>query len=536
MHDPAVAGFVLPHLAGVVVERVDSSVEGTVLFAQARASVAECPGCATVSSSVRSRYQRRLTDTPVGGRPVWLLLDVRRFNCRVATCPIRTFVEQIPGLTVRRRRRSQPLQHLLHGISAALAGRAGVRLAARLTMDVSRSTLLRLLRSEPEPVLSTAPRVLGVDDFALRRGQVYATILLDMETRRPVDVLPDREADTLAAWLQAHPGAEIICRDRAGAYADGARTGAPDAIQVADRWHVWRNLGEAVEATVVAHRDSLAEPPVTPPAAEPAPQHQPRSPVPDKEIRLVTRTRERYSQIQQLLAGGASRGEVGRRLGLDPQTVRRFADAVSVDELLANTRRETLLDGYKAYLHQRWNDGCTDTATLHAELRERGYRGSVQTLRRYLQPLRPIEGSTRRRLTAPTTPTPPKPRRVAKWIMSDPAKMNAEEQQKLDAIRRRSTALDALTDHVRDFADMMHKLRGTMLPQWIAAVLASDLDTLHSFAKGLQRDLAAVTAGLTVSWSSGAVEGQVNRVKMLKRQMYGRAKFDLLRRRILQPN
>jgi transposase len=204
--------------------------------------------------------------------------------------------------------------------------------------------------------------------------------------------------------------------------------------------------------------------------------------------------------------------------------------------LLANTRRDRLIDPYKTYLHQRWNDGCIDSAILYAELRDHGFRGSVQTLRRYLQPLRPIEGSVRRRLPAPSAPKPPKPRRVAKWIMSDPAKLKAEDQDKLDAIRQRSPALDALTSHVHDFADMMHKLRGSRLPQWIATVLASDLAELRSVANGLQRDLAAVTAGLTLPWSSGAVEGQVNRVKMLKRQMYGRAKFDLLRRRILEPN
>jgi transposase len=267
----------------------------------------------------------------------------------------------------------------------------------------------------------------------------------------------------------------------------------------------------------VAHRASLPEPPAatdTPPAPKPEPQtpSEPPTTVPDKEIRLVTRTRERYTDVQQLLADGASRAEVGRRLGLDPQTVRRFADATSIDELLANTRRESLIDSYKSYLHQRWNDGCTDTAVLYAEIREQGFRGSVQTLRRYLQPLRPVDGGVRRHLSAPSAPTPPKPRRVAKWIMTDPAKLKAEDQRKLDAIRRRSTALEALAGHVHDFADMMHKLRGDLLPQWIAAVFANDLTQLHSFAKGLQRDLAAVTAGLTLPWSSGAVEGQVNRV------------------------
>jgi len=333
MHDQRVDGLVLPHLAGVLVERVEHQSEGMYLFARPRAETAPCPACTTVSMSVRGRYQRTLADTPIRGLPVRLVLEVRRFNCRASGCGTRTFVEQVPGLTAKRRRRSQPLRDLLHGVGAALAGRAGVRLAAKLAMDVSRSTLLRMLRAAPEPQLTTSPRVLGVDDFALRRGQVYATIMLDMQTHRPVDVLPDREADTLAGWLRAHPGAEIICRDRAGAYAEGARTGAPDAIQVADRWHVWHNVGEAVEAVVVAHRASLPEPPAgpaAPPAPPPEPPPQAATPLAPKEIRLVTRTRERYAQVQQLLADGASRAEVGRRLGLDSQTVRRFADATSI--------------------------------------------------------------------------------------------------------------------------------------------------------------------------------------------------------------
>jgi transposase len=176
VQETSVGGIVLPHLGGVVVERLESTAEATWMYARVRAASAACPGCATVSTSVRGRYQRRLNDTPIGGRPVWLVLRVRRFNCPASGCVVRTFVEQVPGLTAKRRRRSQPLQELLHGVGAALAGRAGVRLAGKLAMRVSRSTLLRLLRAGPEPVLTVAPRVLGVDDFALRRGQVYATI------------------------------------------------------------------------------------------------------------------------------------------------------------------------------------------------------------------------------------------------------------------------------------------------------------------------------------------------------------------------
>ncbi|GAA0740993.1 transposase [Dactylosporangium roseum] len=167
---------VLPHLSGVLIERVESGPEANYLFGRARGETATCLGCGTVSTSIRGRYQRSLADTPIGGRPVWLVLQVRRFNCRVSDCAVRTFVEQISGLTDRRRRRSQPLQDLLHGIGTALAGRAGVRPAAKLAIDVSRSTLLRLLRCAPEPTLTAAPRVLGIDDFALRKARGSAGV------------------------------------------------------------------------------------------------------------------------------------------------------------------------------------------------------------------------------------------------------------------------------------------------------------------------------------------------------------------------
>jgi hypothetical protein len=287
-------------------------------------------------------------------------------------------VEQVEGLTIPHGQRSVPLRAMLRHVGAALAGRAGARLAARFAIPASRSTLLRLLRATPPAPPDAAPRVLGVDDFALRRGQVYATVLIDMHTHQPIDVLPDRTADTLAAWLRQHPGARIICRDRAGAYAEGARTGAPDAIQVADRFHLWQNLGESVLNVVIAHRKDLPEPATTPdpPSREPQPPSpEPDQPVaaePDTKIRLVTRTRERYTAVQQLLAEGCSRGEVSRRLGLDIQTVRRFANAACIDDLLAGTRRDSVLDPFKPYLEHRYRAGCTDTTALLDEIRQQG--------------------------------------------------------------------------------------------------------------------------------------------------------------------
>jgi transposase len=522
------SGILFPHLAGVRVETVRD--DGALLRVQATAEQVEatCPGCGGASRRVHSRYERRICDQAVAGRRTVIHLTMRRFFCDAADCGKTTFAEQVTGLTARHARHSVGARQVLGRIALAVGGRAGQRLTGHLALSTGRMTLLRLIRAMPAPPAAT-PRVLGVDDFALRRGHVYATILIDMETRAPVDVLADRTADTLAGWLRAHPGVEIICRDRAGAYAEGASAGAPNAVQVADRFHLWRNLGEAVEKDIVAHRADLPEP--APEPVAPAPPHPATAtPVQPAEPRLVTRTRERHAAVQRLLADGAPRAQVSRQLGLDPHTVRRFADAASVDDLLVHTRRDSLIDAFKPYLNQRFNDGCTDATVLFTEIREQGFRGSIKTVRRYIQPFRAAKTAP------PAIPAPPKPRHVTSWIMTKPDNLNPDDQEKLTTITGRSPILNNLAQHVRAFATMMTNLAGTQLSQWIGTVLADDtLPGLRSFATGLQRDLAAVTAGLTLPWNSGAVEGQVNRIKMIKRQMFGRAKFDLLRLRVLAP-
>jgi transposase len=521
-------GVLLPHLAGVIVEEVTAAAGLLLLAARARAATAACPACGTVSGQVHSRYARTLADAAIGGRQVKILLTARRFFCTSPACKARTFAEQVDGLTSRYARKTPLLAGVLGSIAVALAGRAGSRLASGLAVPASRQVMIRLVMATPDPA-AASPRVLGVDDFATRRGQHYGTLIIDIETGAPLDLLEGRDAQPLADWLAAHPGVEVICRDRAGSYADGARTGAPDAVQVADRFHLWQNMAKAVEKCVAAHRACLAGPPPVPaeeqvtalPEPEPARQ-------PDPAGKYAERTRRHHELVHQLRAEGRGLREIARHLGWGLHTVQRLDRAATWQEL-ADGRwqgpRPSKLDPFKPYLDQHADGAHGSIRRLFLEIKALGYDGSYPVVRDYLARNSPAR--------EPLPPVPPTVRDVTNWLTRRPDTLTGDEKPRLKAILDRCPELQAASGQVRAFAAMITELTGQDLPQWMAAARDAGLPGISSFAKGLEQDLDAVTNGLTMNWSSGPVEGRVNHIKMIKRQMFGRAGLPLLRKRVL---
>jgi transposase len=522
-------GVLLPHLAGVVVEAVTAAAGLLIVTARARASEAACPKCGAVSRRVHSRYCRTLADAAVGGRPVAIALAVRRFFCAAPGCPRKTFAEQVDGLTTRYARKTPLLAGMLGRIAVALAGRAGSRLASGLGVPASRQVLLRLVMAVPDPQ-AASPRVVGVDDFAIRRGQHYGTLLIDIETGAPLDLIEGRDAQPLADWLAAHPGVEVICRDRSGPYANGARTGAPDAIQVADRFHLWQNLAKAVEKCVAAHRACLAEPTPPPSAHDDAPAlPEPQcAGQPDPDGKYAERTRRHHALVHELRADGRGLREIARHLGWGLHTVQRLDRAATWQEL-ADGRwkgpRPSKLDPFKPYLGQHADGGHGSIRRLFLEIQALGYDGSYPVVRDYLARNSPAR--------EPLPPAPPTVRDAANWLCRRPDTLTEDEQPRLKAILDRCPELQAASDQVRAFAAMITNLTGENLPQWIDIARTVGLPGIASFAKGLEQDIDAVTNGLTMNWSSGPVEGRVNHIKMIKRQMFGRAGLPLLRKRVL---
>ena len=533
--------YILPLIpAGLVVDQVLPGADQIAIVTSPHQAPALCPSCAQPSEHLHSHYQRRLRDLPWQGRPVMLHVQARRFRCLNPACSRKTFAEPLSGTAQAFARRTERLGDLQCHLGLALGGEAGLRLAERLAMPISADTLLRLVEragrgTEPPP----APRVLAVDDWAWRRGQRYGTILVDLERNTVVDLLPDRQAESLAAWLCQHPGVEIVARDRAGAYADGVRQGAPDAVQVADRWHLLRNLGDAVravvdrqhaairrvsrqiaeEAAALVASIAMATPdPVKPSAAE------------RRSQAAFARRQARYEEAAQLKAAGVSLKRIAALLGAERKTIRRWLRAASAP-LWRKPRQISMLEPYYDYLDRRWNEGCRNAAQLWRELVTFGFTGRPGIVRQWTGRRRRGESrATGQPAIQGIAHQPPSVRQTARLLMTEDETRSEPER----------TFVARLLAQVPDLATCVAaaKRLNQVLRRQSQESLDEVLDTaagtaLKDFVVSLRRDRNAIQAAIDLPWTTSPAEGQINRVKMVKRTMYGRAGFGLLRARVL---
>ena len=507
------------------------------LVAHGHAAHGRCPACGTVSRTVHDRYQRRPLDLPWRGQPVRLLVTVRRFRCPNARCDRLTFAEDFGAALPHRAQRTAAATQRLLQFGAAAGGEAGARLAHAGGLPVSPDTVLRLLRRAVLPVAAT-PRVLGIDDLALRRGRTYATLFVDLETHRPIDLLPGRDAAAVAQWLRAHPGVAIVVRDRAEAYAHGVSAGAPDVQQVADRFHLLQNVSAALDHVLRSRRRRVEVAETLAADPGPTPTVAPRPPSRRQQHQAEARARRiaRWEEVRARHGAGQRVRRIARELGMHRSTVHRLLETPDPPR---NRPRPPPLSGlrspslqpYVAYLQGRWQAGCTNSSQLFRELVAQGYNGSRSLLYQALQPWRgprPAPGPDGRR------GQPRVRRRSLRWLcLRPPDQLSTEERVALDQALAEDADLARGYDLLQRFRALVATRDVAALDGWLTDAHTSTLPSFVTLATGIQRDRAAVEAALTLPWSNGMVEGHVHRVKLIKRQGYGRAKLDLLRRRIL---
>ena len=531
----------LPHAPGLLLEDVPQMNQTLLIVLRSTSPTAVCPGCQQASVHIHSRYERRPTDLPWGGTPLRLLLRVRKFFCLTPACPRRIFTERLPGVIAPSARSTSRLTDLLRAIAFALGGEAGARLAQQVGVRVSPATLINLIRRAPLPV-HASPHALGVDDWAQRKGIRYGTALVDLERHRLIDLLPDRTAETLAQWLAPHAGIAIIARDRRVAYATGARHGAPEDIQVADRWHLLSNWHEAIERVFNRYRSAIKQ--VTIPKVvstkQPAVKVLPpksvnrrRKYAEERRARVQAERLALYTLIRERHAKGEYLTTIARELKLNYKTARKYALADECPMLKAYPPRQRLLTPYEPYLRARWAEGCRNGQQLHREIVTHGFRGTCTLVARFVAQLRRAERTGMPVAPITTAGDPLTPHTAAMLLLRRPERCSDGERTAIEQLRVCHLDIAMTMTFTERFVAIVRERRGDELPQWLADAQASAIREIGQFAVKIRKDEAAVRAGCTLSWSNGQTEGQVTRLKLLKRQLYGRAKFDLLRQRAL---
>ncbi|HEY6411500.1 MAG TPA: ISL3 family transposase [Ktedonobacteraceae bacterium] len=541
--EAALLSSILHLPTGITITSVHPSATELVVRIACHAPSMPCPGCHQLSARIHGSYQRTVADLPCAGRNVFLMLTVRKFVCSTPTCPHKIFTERLPGLVQSYARMTTRLIALVPFLGLVAGGQMGTRLADRLGIATASSTLLRHLMQLPAPV-GRAVRVLGIDDFAWKKRFTYGTILVDLERRKIIDVLADRESATVAAWLQEHPEVELVIRDRGKDFTKAATVGAPQAQQVVDRFHVVKNLSEVLQEILGHCRAEIRQGEAPLAELEKAPEArarvlptvaawQQRTPTHVKKVHQARQASrdDRYQQMTTLRAQGWTQREVAKRMGMSERAVRHWLKRGAAPSNERQFRRRSIFDPYAAYVLQRGQDGIHEAKQLYEEIQAQGFSGTVRIVQRFVQALR---DDPEKITLAPATGADRFSSKTTTWLfIRDPKQLTTTKQAELELICQRSETARKTYELTQQFMSMLRLRRGQDFETWLSAVETSHIPELYRFAQGLLKDKDAVVAGLTLSYSNGPVEAQVHKLKLVKRSMYGRAKLPLLRHRLL---
>ena len=502
---------------GFVVESAYCEANGIIITVRAARSFGLCPLCGTVSRYVRSRYRRHVTDLPLSGRTVQLIVIARRFRCDAVLCRRQIFTERFAdGVLAKSARRTVRLDCIVHHLGLALGGRPAATFAKRLMLPVSNDTLLRMVRRRtrlPSDPLS----VVGIDDWAWRRNHRYASIICNLERRRVAALLPDREPATAQAWFAGHPTIAIVARDRGGGYGEAAAKALPHAVQVADRWHLMENASraflDAVRKSMRQIRSAIGATTINPKLLTAAERIQ---------YEGYLRREQTNAVILALAKEGVPIKQIARQSGHSRGLVRQVIRGERGDVFRV---RQSSLEPYLPWLDEQWAAGFRNAAELWRRLTTRGFRGSLRIVG---------EWATRRRRAekadAENLQRIPSARTIARLMTIGRDRLAKAEAVTIAAVEAGVPALVEARAIIAEFHTMIRTKAAAELTAWMERARAS---LVASFAAGVAKDEPAVRAAIALSWSNGQTEGQITRLKLVRRQMYGRGKIDLLQARLV---
>jgi transposase len=525
--------FALPGFAITQTRNEDYQL---IIEAKSNAQSALCPNCQQASMNRHGWYSRQPQDLPCIGRNVRLHLTVRRFVCLNPACAKKTFVERFPDWLPIYARRTERLTAVMRRVGFEVSAESARRIFRCLQITTSGDTVLRVVKRTPV-VNNTLPRVVGLDDWAIRKGHRYGSIIIDQETNRVVELVKGRLAEDIQPWFEAHPQVEIVTRDRSADYRKGLTIAAPQAIQIADRFHLLMNLRQLAQRVGASAYNRLKKLPV------PA-DIRPKCPVfarSNSEQKRMEASRQQrldlYNEVQRLKAEGVSIGNLSLHLHRNYYTLRTYYHAEIFPERMPGRTPHSILSPYVDYLDQRFEAGCTSQTQLFKEIQAQGYPGSTTVVGRWLKAKRilagenPVTVRTGLEITSSSTILPSN-YKLSWLLVLDPDKLDEDDKKMLAHIRT-DAIIHNFYDLAQDFRKLLKDRSVPALDAWLETADHSSLKTVRNFSKSLRDEYIFIRAALEHEWSNGQSEGQVNRLKFIKRQMYGRASFELLRQKVL---